>query len=625
MSAWASRARGRVVAGLAVVALVGGGTSLAAGAAAGGQARLRELASPAGVHRVHVPGDGRAPTGSRGSGGGGVSGGGAATQSNQPEFSTVDNPTSLDPPVRVPPTTPVVVTIADHAAFGNGPPPAVTTTTLPSGRWAEVVLDVTGTEQGVQYDRLCEIFAGPSEIFLGVTPEPTAAGITWHIEKDVTGYLPLLEGRQTFSTYVDNYTNSTDTGVPVITAKLLFYPAGGGFQPVHTASITNPALGGAAINETGPASPAVAPGVPSQVVPLLPTGATKTLSLIGTNSQNTTVSATVSLPSDTSTLTLDLYAVGQIGDEFWWAESPAFREIEVSIDGTPAGVVWPFPYVYTGGVNPLIWQPVTGIHTLDIPSYRLDLTPFAGMLAGGTHTISLTVVNNANYWLGGGSLLLTTAKGATGGRLLTDTLSFPGSSQVVTQDANGGSGNPVFTESASRAYEIAGTVTVGRQTYVDTLDQRLQFENDQSNIDYSCSGPCYQWVHGEETQATSETITGPGTDINRTDDSSWTIDAPNGYVPDSGGFFLPAAVNQQLTDVATQVRGLLPTRRTSLSESIIGYGALQAGGGPNIENGDTTGTVTYASSDGSAASQVLYQRTVVASGGVIEQNLVQGG
>jgi hypothetical protein len=623
MSEWARGARVRVVSGLAAVALVVGGTSFAAAAAAGGQARLHELASPPGVHRVHASPGGRAPSAGRASGGGDAAA--AATPSNQPEFSTVDNPTSLDPPVRVPPTTPVVVTIADHAAFGNAPPPAVTTTTLPRGRWAEVVLDVTGTEQGVQYDRLCEIFAGPSEIFLGVTPEPTAAGITWHVQKDVTGYLPLLEGRQTFSTYVDNYTNSTDTGVPVITAKLLFYPAGGGFQPVHTASITNPAIGGAAIDETGPASPAEAAGVPSQAVPLLPTGATNTLNLIGTDAANTTVSATVSLPSDVSTIALDLYAVGQIGDEFWWAESPAFREIEVSIDGTPAGVVWPFPYVYTGGINPLIWQPVTGIHTLDIPSYRLDLTPFAGMLAGGTHTISLTVVNNAGYWLGGGSLLLTTAKGTTGGRLLADTLSFPGSSQVVTQDANGDAGNPVFTESASRNYEIAGSVTIGHRTYVDTLTQRLQFENDQSNIDYSCSGPCYQWVHGEETQATSETVTGPGTYITRTDRSSWTIDAPNGDVPDSGGFFLPAAVNQQLTDVATQVGGLLPARRTSLSESIIGYGALQAGGGPNIENGDTTGTVTYASSDGSAASPVLYQRTVVASGGVIEQNLVQRG
>ena len=619
--------RGRVLAGVAAAALVVGGTSLAAGAASRGHSPLRQLAASVGAQRGgpvagRVRAAGHASGGSTGSGG--SVGATSATPSNQPEFSTVDNPTSLDPPVRVPSTRPVVVTIANHAPFGDGPPPAVTTTTLPKGRWAEVVLDVTGTEKGVQYDRLCEIFAGPSEIFLGVTPEPTAAGITWHVQKDVTGYLPLLQGRQTFSTYVDNYTNSTDTGVPVITAKLLFYPAGGGFQPVHPASITNPALGGAAVDETGPASPAVAPGVPSEVVPLLPAGATNTLNTIGTSSSNTTVSATVTLPHDVTTVTLDLYAVGQIGDEFWWGLSPAFREIEVSIDGQPAGVVWPFPYVYTGGVNPLIWAPVTGIHTLDIPSYRLDLTPFAGML-GGTHTISLTVVNNANYWLGGGSLLLTTAKGATGGRVLADTLSFPGSSQIVTQDANGDSNNPVFTESATRSYRISGNVTVGHRTYVDTVDQQLQFENDQSNIDISCTAACYQWVHGEETQATSETITGPGTAITRTDHSSWTIDAPNGFVPGSGGFFLPAAVNQQLTDVASQMGGRLPSRQTSLSESIIGYGALQAGGGPNIQDGDTTGTVTYASSDGSAASQVLYQRTVVASGGVIEQDLVQGG
>ncbi|HEY6785948.1 MAG TPA: peptide-N4-asparagine amidase, partial [Trebonia sp.] len=66
-------------------------------------------------------------------------------------------------------------------------------------------------------------------------------------------------------------------------------------------------------------------------------------------------------------------------------------------------------------MNPLIWRPLTGIHTMDIPSYRLDLTPFAGLLSGaGPHTISLYVVNNAGYWLAGGALLLTSGGGAPG-------------------------------------------------------------------------------------------------------------------------------------------------------------------------------------------------------------------
>jgi hypothetical protein len=531
------------------------------------------------------------------------------------EFSSTANPITLDAPPAVPPSRPVVVTIADHAAFGNGPPPAVTTVNLPKGNFAEVVLQVVGSETGRQYDRLCEIFDGPTEIFLGVTPEPTPQGITWQVEKDVTGYLPLLQGRRTFSTYVDNYLSSIDTGIPTITAKLLFYPAAGEFQPPREAGLPDPALAGDAIEETGPAAPATHPAVPSTVVPLLPNGASNTLATIGSGQ---TVSATVTLPHDISTATLDLYAVGQSTDEFWWSLVPAFREIEVSIDGKPAGVVWPFPYVYTGGVNPLIWRPLTGIHTLDIPSYRLDLTPFAGTL-GGTRTVSLTVAGNAGYWLAGGSLLLTTDRHPTSGTLDRDTLTFPTTSTVTTADALGSSNQPVSTEAANTSYEISGTVVAGGRSWTDTLRQSLEFGDDQSDIDPSCSGACYQWVHGQEVQTTSEDVTGPA-GVLRSDHSSWTIDAPNGYLPSSDGsdFFLPASVDQQLTDLARQAApggGL----GSSLLESIVGYGALEEdGGAPTITNGDTTGTITWRTT---GPAPQLYQRSVVTRGGQILQDL----
>jgi hypothetical protein len=548
----------------------------------------------------------------------GVAGSAAGSTAGPDEFAHTANPTTLDQPVQVPSVKPVTVTIADHAAFGNAPPPATTTATLPRGHWAEVVLDVTGTESGRQYDRLCEVFAGASQIFLGVTPEPTPAGITWHVQKNVTGYLPLLQGTQTFSTYVDNYTNSVDTGIPVITAKLLFYPAAHGFSPAQPTGPGTPALAGYAINETGPAAPAQHPVVPTDAVPILPSGATNTFNTINAGQ---TLSATVTLPTDITTATLDLYAVGQIGDEFWWSLNPSFREIEVSIDGKPAGVVWPYPYVYTGGVNPLIWRPLTGIHTMDIPSYRLDLTPFAGML-GGTHTISLTVVNNTGYWLAGGTMLLGTDGQTTTGGVVSDTLSFPTTSRVVTKHALGSADKPVTSESAAATYQISGQVTQGGHTWTDTTGQRLQFGDDQSNINPTCSGPCYQWVHGEETQSGTETVSGPGVNVSRTDSSNWTVDAPNGFLLNKSGsaFFLPASVSQQLTDVATQHGGGFGSGyQTRLSESIIGYGALEenATGSP-ITDGDTTGTITAQASGG-----YLYQRTVVARGGKVVQNLVQ--
>jgi hypothetical protein len=511
----------------------------------------------------------------------------------------------------VPPTRPVAVTIADNAAFGNAPPPATSTVGLPSGPWAKVVLDITGSEQGRQYDRLLNIYDGATQVFLGVTPEPTAAGITWHVQKDITGYLPILRGTQTFSTYVDNYLSGVDTGIPVITAKLLFYPAGGGFAPARAAGLASPALAGDSIDEAGPSSPATSPGVPTRVVPIVPSGDSTDFNTVNADQ---TVSAAVTLPDDITAATLDLYAVGQINDEFWWGLTPAFREIEVSVDGKPAGVVWPYPYVYTGGVNPLVWRPLTGIHTMDIPSYRLDLTPFAGLLSrSGAHTISLTVANNTGYWLAGGALLLDSGGEPVTGSVVSDTLSFPTASSVSTSHALGDSSDPVTSESAGTSYTVSGTVTQGGRTWTDTLARRLQFGNDQSYINPSCSGPCYQWAHQETTASGSEAISGPGVHVTRTDESSYTVDAPNGYLTDASGsdFFLPASVSQQLTDVAAQ-----GWYRTSLTESIIGYGALEEdNSAPTITNGETTGTIT---TDNGGSR---YQRTITTRGGQIVQDL----
>jgi len=184
---------------------------------------------------------------------------------------------------------------------------------------------------------------------------------------------------------------------------------------------------------------------------------------------------------------------------------------------------------------------------------------------------------------------------------------------VTTQHALGDSNQPVDSESASTAYAISGTVTQGGRTWTDTVRQALQFGNDQSNIDPSCTSTCYQWGHQETTSSASETVTGPGAHVARSDKSSFTIDMPNGYEQNSGGsdFFLPASVTQQLTDVAAD-----GPYRTSLSETITGYGALEEDNtAPTITNGETTGTITW--DDGGS----LYERTITTRGGQIVQDL----
>ena len=75
----------------------------------------------------------------------------------------------------------------------------------------------------------------------------------------------------------------------------------------------------------------------------------------------------------------------------------SYRQIEVYIDGLAAGILYPFPVVYTGGVNPLLWRPLTGIYSFNIPPYEFDLTPFAGVLNDGkAHQLSIVVLGNSD-------------------------------------------------------------------------------------------------------------------------------------------------------------------------------------------------------------------------------------
>lgn len=516
--------------------------------------------------------------------------------SNQ-QFTNTANPLTLDPPIPVPNTTPTVVTLVKDQPFPNANN-VQKTITLPNGSWGEVVLHVTGSESGRQYDRLLQVFDGSSPIYVGVTPEPVPAGITWNVEQDVTSYLPILVGQRTFTVNLDNYPNSVNNGIPVVTITLSFYR-------------------GSATHLSG--TDAVPDGVASVSNP-----GTTSLDTIGANS---TLRTSVTLPNDLTSVQLRFYAVAQIGEEFWWGAvpPPTFREIEVSVDGEPAGVVWPFPSIYTGGVNPLLWRPITGIHTLALPTYDVDLSPFAGLL-GGTHTLSLYVQNNGangdgGYWLADGSLLFDENHGhATTGKLLINTLSFPATDNIdYSHNGLGDANNPVTGESASRSYEIKGQTTDGHQTWTDDLTGSLQYSNDQTNT-VSNSGTQYvQFVHDEQIASTTEVAQGPGgpavtTKVNET----YTLDAPNDYLFNSSGFLLPTEVAQSLDHMTRVQVGGGAVQQSHLYENVQGYASLEEDNGtPTITAGSTTGDVQYTATNGGN-----YSRLVVARGGVIlEDNI----
>ena len=116
------------------------------------------------------------------------------------------------------------------------------------------------------------------------------------------------------------------------------------------------------------------------------------------------------VPQNAYRAVLEVYVSFHERDEFWYSNPPdeyliannlsdvpgggSFREVVVSLDGNVVGAVWPFTVIYTGGVNPLLWRPITGIGSFDLPSYDIEVTPLLGtLLDGKSHSVGFSVTN----------------------------------------------------------------------------------------------------------------------------------------------------------------------------------------------------------------------------------------
>ena len=141
----------------------------------------------------------------------------------------------------------------------------------------------------------------------------------------------------------------------------------------------------------------------------------------------------------------------------------AFRESEITIDGTPAGVAPVYPWIFTGGIDPYLWFPIPGVQTLNFVPYRVDLTPFAALLDDGNqHTISMSVYNAADYFSATASLLLYLDHGSTQvtGGVTENTLTAPTPSMAgsLNVSPNGDVSGKVNTASAHN-FTISGSST----------------------------------------------------------------------------------------------------------------------------------------------------------------------
>eukprot|EP00930_Biecheleria_cincta_P015370 TRINITY_DN1284_c0_g3_i1.p1 TRINITY_DN1284_c0_g3~~TRINITY_DN1284_c0_g3_i1.p1 ORF type:complete len:630 (-),score=77.27 TRINITY_DN1284_c0_g3_i1:282-2171(-) len=255
----------------------------------------------------------------------------------------------------------------------------------PSCDWSQAVLRLDGAVKGVQFDRFGIVWLAGVEILRLTTPEPTMKGIRWQTHRDITSAAPILKRPSNMTLQIPNVVDKTYTGVIQVNVSIAFFAFGDAPSSVALPRLVRP----------------------------LKDWTEPSIFSIGVNGNQTQNNTLTGLPRNMVHASLELFASGHGCEEFWYTNLPdkytsaggcgggAYREIEVFVDGILAGVAYPFPVIYTGGVNPLLWRPLTGTASFDVPPYQFDLSPFLGLLNdGGAHEISLVVRHNnkAGVW-----------------------------------------------------------------------------------------------------------------------------------------------------------------------------------------------------------------------------------
>ncbi|KAJ8527707.1 hypothetical protein K7X08_015158 [Anisodus acutangulus] len=204
------------------------------------------------------------------------------------------------------------------------------------------------------------------------------------------------------------------------------------------------------------------------------------------------VSKEFKIPRNAYRAVMEIYVSFHENDEFWYSNPPneyirannltgtpgngAFREVLVSVDDLVVGSVWPFTVIYTGGVNPLLWRPISGIGSFDLPSYDIEITPLLGkILDGNTHKISFSVTNALNVWYIDANLHLWLDEKSvkTEGKLLKYN-SLPLSFALVT-NFTGIDGS--FLTNASRSIALTGWIKSSYGNITAKSTQGLSYSN----------------------------------------------------------------------------------------------------------------------------------------------------
>lgn len=367
------------------------------------------------------------------------------------------------------------------------------------GPWAKVIVKVawSADNPSAYYDGLttAQVEIGGVPLYAG-GGQFNQAPTHWRAERDVTDYSAMLRapglGRvamMALPRYSDRFRAAYR-----VSATLLFYPA----NPNNRAQ-----------------------RVPDQVHAMSPQG----FGAITTPSAQ--LATTFTLPRNIERAYLDVIAQPYYGNDLHWyscmpdallTEFPelthqyaigserlgleggpvpqgcrggSFREVQVSIDGQPAGIAPVIPKVHTefsaswGGTR--LSQPFPVPRALSYLPYRVDLTPFAGPLSDGApHTVALSMNSGGGTieFIVSGTLLVyrdpqTTQVTGQVTRNTMPSMFAPTLSDTLHRNAAGEVTGVVQTRSIHQ-YEIEGYIDTARGRIESAVSRSFSYKNKQS-------------------------------------------------------------------------------------------------------------------------------------------------
>lgn len=368
-------------------------------------------------------------------------------------------------------------------------------------------MSLTVTSKGRQFDRLGLMYLGDIEVFRTSTAEPTRNGIMWTYIKEMHQYNVLWKTEQKIVFDLGNLINEIYTGTYHATLSATFFTVPGS-QAVSDLILPISAKRSSA--NTGSAF-----SLPSQIA-----------------------SVAYQLPQNIDRAVISISACGQMAEEFWYTNvlssevdtfpastgplsgySP-FREVQLLIDGHLAGVSWPFPVIFTGGISPALWRPIVGIDAFDLREHEIDITPWLPLLCdGGSHTFEIRVVGLdddgsghaalsqtvGSYWVVTGKIFLFLDNGGSVTTGSSPAVNAPPPqikvSSTITTTSTGTNKTLKYDTAVKRKISISSTITTSCGSRHVYWTQHLSYSSSNALLDQGSTQETHQNTAGSDSSS----------------------------------------------------------------------------------------------------------------------------